>query len=147
MQTFTLLGASQEAYIKSRNWNTTQQYLLPCWSEKDLFSFGKAIYGFATGDMEKRYAISGSSVRVFTWETLEKISEEKKIALQAVPNALSDYGNEQPAFISVDQIDRVIRTNVRNAEDPSHYTNPRFWIDVIDSEYILEGLSTRIRPG
>lgn len=96
--------------------------------------------------MGERYAISGGSVRDFTWETLEKIKEEKTLALRAVSNVTNDYADDQNALISVDQIDRVRGTYIRDVEDPSHYTNSPFWFQFIDSQHVLDTISTRLPP-
>nr|CCA28291.1 Crinkler (CRN) family protein putative [Albugo laibachii Nc14] len=63
-ESYTLLG-TKEVDIKPQD-SVTQHYLLPSWSQKDLFSLGEEMYDFRSYGIKERYATSGGRVRDFT---------------------------------------------------------------------------------
>nr|CCA25625.1 Crinkler (CRN) family protein putative [Albugo laibachii Nc14] len=142
---YTLLGTSQQMNIKSQDRITTKRFLLPCWSKKDLFSSGANIYDFKPEQMEKRDTISGGSVRGFMWETLKEIARQKHGALHAAQNARKEHSNRQSLSIRYEQFDRLCHTYVKHVKDRSQFTDPDFWVGVIDSEFVIKKLSTILR--
>ncbi|KAE8877810.1 hypothetical protein PF003_g38172 [Phytophthora fragariae] len=112
---------------------------------KDLWLVGHLVYNFATKDMEERFYYSGGSVREFTLATSEDIRNAIDEACSGVDDISNLLSNNSSVLAGKSQVDRLRHTFVKNADDTNQFIARRYWEQVIDSEYAVLRLSTRLR--
>ncbi|CAH0481483.1 unnamed protein product [Peronospora belbahrii] len=144
LRTFKMLTTSQQVTLKSGEKAGTYCCLLPCWSKTDLLSLGSLIFNYTVNDMEKRFAYSGGSVRDFTRAGLVGIRNQIHKAVSSVDDVFSQLSNSN-TLTGRSQVDRLRHTFVKDKSDQKHYLYREYWVQVIDSEYALSNLLSRLQ--
>ncbi|KAE9245733.1 hypothetical protein PF004_g5121 [Phytophthora fragariae] len=144
VRTFKMLATSQQVNLKSQERVDAYCCLLPCWAKKDLWLVGHLVYNFATKDMEERFYYSGGSVREFTLATSEDIRNAIDEACSGVDGISNLLSNNSSVLAGNSQVDRLRHTFVKIADDTNQFIDRRYWEQVIDSEYAVLRLSTRL---
>ncbi|KAG9415645.1 hypothetical protein AC1031_000028 [Aphanomyces cochlioides] len=144
LRTFKLLATSQQVDLKSQEREYAYCLLHPSWQLKDLKYLGLKLKGWEEDDVSERFYYSGGSVREFLLDTVEDVRIGILAAIRSVDDPLTLMSNSAK---SVDiKVDELRRTFVKDPSDQLNFIAFDAWEELIDSEYAILTLSTRLNP-
>ncbi|CAK4717466.1 unnamed protein product, partial [Aphanomyces euteiches] len=142
LQTFKLLATSQQVDLKSQEREYTYSLLHPSWLLKDLKCLGQLLKGWDEDQVSERYYYSGGNVRQFLLDIVEEIRIRTLDYLR--------YMDDPFSFTSVSGVDirrgEMRRTFVKDPNDQLNFIAFDAWEELMDSEYAILTLSTRLNP-
>ncbi|KAH9071736.1 hypothetical protein Ae201684P_022198 [Aphanomyces euteiches] len=142
LQTFKLLATSYQVDLKSQEREYTYSVLHPSWLLKDLKCLGQLLKGWDEDQVSKRYYYSGGNVRQFLLDIVEEIRIRTLDYLR--------YMDDPFSFTSVRGVDikrgEMRRTFVKDPNDQLNFIAFDAWEELMDSEYAILTLSTRLHP-
>ncbi|KAH9108171.1 hypothetical protein AeMF1_016621, partial [Aphanomyces euteiches] len=142
LQTFKLLATSQQVDLKSQEREYTYSPLHPSWLLKDLKCLEQLLKGWDEDQVSERYYYSGGNVRQFLLDIVEEIRIRTLDYLR--------YMDDPFSFTSVSGVDirrgEMRRTFVKDPNDQLNFIAFDAWEELMDSEFAILTLSTRLNP-